>query len=89
MMYSGASITKVADKLLHKGYITRRENPLSRREKLIKVTPAGERIANKVLADVKKAFKPVVKGLTASERNQLLKFLKVLLDNVLIAKGVV
>ncbi len=40
-LYSGANITKVTEKLVQKAYINRRENPMSRREKLVKITPIG------------------------------------------------
>ena len=42
MMLSGASITKIIDKLFSLGYTERRENPDSRREKLVKITASGK-----------------------------------------------
>lgn len=87
LIYSGASITKVADKLLHKGYITRRENPASRREKLVKATPAGVKLCTKVLGDVKKVFSEFLVGLSATDKRQLVNYYKVLFENVLKMKG--
>ena len=86
MKYSGASITKIADLLLEKGYITRRENPRSRREKLIRATPAGEKTAVQALAEIDKLNGPLMKGLSGTERRDLLKSLKVIFENIISVK---
>ena len=82
LIYSGASITKVADKLLHKGFITRRENPASRREKLVKSTPAGMKLCSKVLNESKKVFGDFVAGMSAPDKRQLLNLYKIIFGNV-------
>ena len=81
-LFSGASITKVAEKLLNKGFITRRENPRSRREKLVKVTPSGEKLTTKVLQAYKENYPKIMKGLSQSSKDRLLKDLKIIFSNV-------
>lgn len=81
-LFSGASITKVAEKLLNKGFITRRENPKSRREKLVKVTPSGEKFTTKVLQAYRENYPKVLKGLSQSSKERLLKDLKTLFGNI-------
>ena len=82
-VYSGASITKVADKLLHKGYITRRENPASRREKLVKITPAGTKVCVQVLKNIRKVYGSFFSAFPATEKRKMLKHFSTFLDTVL------
>ena len=87
LIYSGASITKVADKLVHKGFITRRENPASRREKLVKITPSGSKLCGKVLGDSKKVYAGFFKGLSGTDKRSLLDYYKTVFVNVLGFQG--
>jgi DNA-binding MarR family transcriptional regulator len=82
-LFSGASITKVAEKLLNKGCITRRENPKSRREKLVKITPAGDKILAKVLRMFRSRYPEVLKGLSPAYKDKFLKELKNIFANVI------
>jgi len=84
MMLSGASITKITDKLVQKGYINRRENPKSRREKLIKITPAGEKAFAKLNKEVLMLSDKATKGFSSAEKNRLFNDLKVILTNMFI-----
>lgn len=86
-LLSGASITKVAEKLMHKGYITRRENPKSRREKLVKITTAGEKLTAKVLQAYKAQYPKVLRNLSSSAKERLLKDLKIIFNNIMDLKG--
>ena len=81
-LFSGASITKVAEKLLNKGFITRRENPRSRREKLVKVTSSGEKLTAKVLQAYKSNYPKIMEGLSQSAKDRLLKDLKIIFGNI-------
>jgi DNA-binding MarR family transcriptional regulator len=86
-LFSGASITKVAEKLMRKGLITRRENPKSRREKLVKITPAGEKLVTKVLLSYKAQYPKVLDNIPSSSKDRLLKDLKTIFNNVMALKG--
>jgi DNA-binding MarR family transcriptional regulator len=82
-LFSGASITKVAEKLLTNGYITRRENPKSRREKLVKITPSGEKILERILQLFNTLYPDILDGLKDPAKTRLVKDLKVIMANVL------
>jgi DNA-binding MarR family transcriptional regulator len=81
-LLSGASITKVTEKLYKKGFITRRENPLSRREKLIKITPTGEKMADSMLKETRKLNGTILAGLNQSAKEKALKALRQISQNV-------
>ena len=82
MMLSGASITKITDKLVTKGYIHRRENPKSRREKLIRITPNGEKAFAKLKKEIFALNEKALKGLTAADKSRIFGDLKVVLANM-------
>lgn len=82
-LYSGANITKVTEKLVQKGYINRRENPLSRREKLVKITPSGAKFFGKVIASVRKTYGPILKGVSKSAKESCLKDMNTMFGNLL------
>lgn len=87
IIFSGASVTKIAEKLVLGGLITRRVNPSSRREKLIKATPAGRRMIDSLAGNLKKLNKEVVKGFSAAQKRQMLDICKAVLQNAMEAAG--
>jgi DNA-binding MarR family transcriptional regulator len=82
MMLSGASITKITDKLVQKGYIHRRENPKSRREKLIKITQNGEKAFARLNKEISTLNEKAVKGFSSADKNSLFSDMKVILTNM-------
>ena len=82
-LYSGANITKVTEKLVQKNYINRRENPLSRREKLVKITPSGAKFFGKVITAVRKTYGPILKGVSKSAKEGCLKDMNTMIRNLL------
>lgn len=48
LIASASNVTKVVDKLVKSGLLTRRENPLARRENIICVTAKGQRLIDKI-----------------------------------------
>jgi DNA-binding MarR family transcriptional regulator len=82
-LFSGASITKVAEKLLNKAYVTRRENPASRREKLVKITATGEKALAKVQRTFKSRYPSLLNGFSPNAKDRLLKDLKAYFTNVM------
>jgi DNA-binding MarR family transcriptional regulator len=86
-LFSGASITKVAEKLLTKGYITRRENPKSRREKLVRITPSGEKLIEKIMQVLSTLYPAVLEGVKESTKSRLLKDINDIMANVVEMKG--
>ena len=83
IIFSGASITKIVEKLVMAGFITRRVNPTSRREKLIKATPTGRKIIEKLANNLKKLNEEVVKGFDAAQKRQMLTICESVLRNAL------
>ena len=83
IVFSGASITKIVEKLVAGGLITRRVNPASRREKLIKATPAGKRMIAKLVKELKTLIKSVTKGFTVGEKRRLIRDMRSILGNAL------
>ena len=82
VMLSGASITKITEKLLQKGFIARRENPKSRREKLVKITANGKKAFTKLMKSIRKLNSVVLGGLTSAEKNNFLKMLGKIQANI-------
>jgi len=83
LVFSGASITKIVDKLVGSGLITRRVNPSSRREKLIKATPAGNKMITTLIGDIKSQDKLLTKGLAADGKRLMVKWSDAILKNAL------
>ena len=81
IVFSGASITKIIDKLFRNGYVTRRVNPDSHREKLIRITPAGKKNIAKIMIDVKNLNVEMTRGFTDADKKRLLKDLMHVLRN--------
>jgi DNA-binding MarR family transcriptional regulator len=81
LVFSSASITKIADKLVAGRLITRRVNPGSRREKLIKTTPAGNKTITKLIDDIKSQDKLLTRNLTADEKRLMVKMSDAILRN--------
>ena len=86
-LYSGANITKVTEKLVQKGFINRRENPVSRREKLVKITPAGNKFVSRVMSKIRKMYGSILKSLTVNSKEKCLKDLNIILGNMIEMAG--
>jgi DNA-binding MarR family transcriptional regulator len=87
IVFSGASITKIIDKLFRNGYVKRRVNPGSRREKLVKITPAGKKTVARLAAEFSKLSDGVTDGFSAADKKRLLKDLGQLLRNGMTIDG--
>ena len=48
LIASASNITKIAEELKKRGLISRTQNPLSRRENLIRITPAGRKLIDNI-----------------------------------------
>lgn len=81
MELSGASVTKVLDELVRKGFVEGRVNPVNRREKLIRITPDGIRMFNKAINEVSKLYNQFMLELSQSEKQRVLKSQKAMVAN--------
>lgn len=73
---SGA--TRLVDKLIHKGYALRRENPNDGRVCCIVPTPAGKDLMNRIEHDAAQAQERVLKKLDSSMRQVVIASLQAL-----------
>jgi len=87
IIFSGASITKVVEKLVNNGYVTRRVNPASRREKLIKATSAGRRLIERLVNGLKELNENVLEGFSPAEKSEMLVICARVLQNAIKASG--
>ena len=75
-----AAITKVLKKLEEKQYIERLDNKFDKRGKLVKLTPLGREVYDKVMKDIldfeEKCFSPLSEEEKQTMKNLFIKLLK-------------
>lgn len=76
-----ASVTRIIDLLVKSKYLDRKVNPKDRRTSILKVTPAGEDIINKVQDLVLQNRKMAQIGITIEELENLNATLKKIIKN--------
>ena len=55
MLDKDSDVSRIVDRLFEKGYLTRKENPEDRREKLVEITELGSSLLNSMFECEKKA----------------------------------
>ncbi len=80
-------ITRMADRLLEKGLITRARDREDRRVVRLTLTPKGKRLASRVERARVEDMKAVLRGLSPSERECLLAVFKKIGDQLEAARG--
>lgn len=75
MYVSFPNITVLLKRMERKGLIERSGNPADRREKYVRVSPAGERLLRRIWTGHPKQMDLVMKGLTAAERKEMARLL--------------
>lgn len=81
MMTSGG-MTAALDRLERKAHVARSPNPDDRRGTLIRLTPAGRKLADRAMGLHVKAEARIVEGLDAAEREELSSLLRKLLRSL-------
>lgn len=76
-----ASITRIIELLVKSKYLDRKVNPKDRRTSILKVTPSGEEIINKVQGLVLENRKVAQAGITFEELENLNATLKKIIKN--------
>jgi DNA-binding MarR family transcriptional regulator len=66
-----SSATRVVDRLLALGLVTRRDNPRDRRHLVLEVTPAGDRLLRSVMRRRQRAVKAILAKVPVEERPSL------------------
>jgi DNA-binding MarR family transcriptional regulator len=63
-----SSATRVVDRLLAAGLVTRRDNPADRRHLLLELTPAGRRLLRTVMRRREAAIRTILSRISTDER---------------------
>jgi MarR family transcriptional regulator, negative regulator of the multidrug operon emrRAB len=79
---SPANLTRIADSLVERGYVSRDPDVTDRRRMLLALLPEGERLLNEMLPDVCREVTALFAGFTATDRKQMLAFFKRLLAGI-------
>lgn len=74
--FDRTTITGVADRLVAKGLITRRESNRDRRARELTITAAGRQTLRGIAPAVEAAQRTMLRGLTDREANELLRLLQ-------------
>ena len=81
MFFSSGGLTKVLTRLVQAGLIERLENPQDKRSKLVKLNEQGKQLVEKIMPELHKKDKALLKGLTQQEQVQLQALLQKTLDH--------
>jgi DNA-binding MarR family transcriptional regulator len=73
---NASSALRMIDRLLVAGLVTRRDNPETRREVLLGLSPEGRRVVRRVTRRRRSELARVVKAMPAAHRSQLLAALR-------------
>ena len=80
LLFTAGAITKVLKKLKEKQYIERLDNKFDKRGKLVKLTPLGREVYDKVMKDIldfeEKCFSPLSEEEKQTMKNLFIKLLK-------------
>jgi MarR family transcriptional repressor of emrRAB len=79
---SPANLTRIADALVERGYVSRDLDIADRRRMLLTLLPEGERALQQTLPGVSGEVTALFAGFTATEKKQMLKFAKRLLASI-------
>lgn len=75
MIQRTSNVTRLVDKLLAKGLVTRSECPTNRRKMDINITPVGEALLKKLNNKVEQFHLPMTDNLTPAEAETLTKLI--------------
>jgi DNA-binding MarR family transcriptional regulator len=73
---NASTAMRVIDRLVAAGLVSRTENPASRREVVLCLTPAGERVVGDVIASRRSAIAALVQGISAGDQATLVSCLR-------------
>ena len=68
-----STFSRSLDRMVASGWVRRKQNPGSRREVIITLTPEGESIVNDVTQRRREDFRSILAGLTPAQRRQVLE----------------
>jgi DNA-binding MarR family transcriptional regulator len=65
-----SAASRVVDRLVHDGYVSRQENPGDRRQKQLMLTDQGKGLIDRIEAVFVQATRPILKALSSSEQDR-------------------
>lgn len=75
LLVNSSTALRMVDRLANRGLVSRRVNPASRREVLLRLTETGQRIVNEVTARRREEIAAIVVNMSARDRAGLVKAL--------------
>jgi DNA-binding MarR family transcriptional regulator len=75
-----STATRMCDRLVSRGLIEREQSPESRREVLVRLTPAGSRLLARVTANRRRAIRQVVANVPEDQRETMVDALQAFSD---------
>ncbi len=79
---SPANLTRNADSLVERGYVSRDPDLADRRRMLLTLLPEGERLLHEMLPGVSREVTALFAGFSAAEKKQMLQFVQRLLAGI-------
>lgn len=79
---SPANLTRIADALVKRGYLSRRADVDDRRRMLLQLKPAGRRLLDKILPGVCSELTLLFADFSTAEKKQMLQFFQRLLSGI-------
>jgi len=83
LMVTGGNVTGLTDDLEHEGTVVRESSPSDRRAWIVRLTPKGRRLMQRMLPEIRAAVRPVLlDGFSDREEAELRRLLNKISDNV-------
>lgn len=82
LAHSPANLTRIADSLVERGYVSRDPDEADRRRMLLTLLPEGERLLHEMLPGVSREVTALFAGFTDAERKQMLESFRHLLAGI-------
>jgi len=79
---SPANLTRIADSLVERGYVSRDPDVADRRRMMLALRPEGERLLQEMLPGVCREVTALFAGFTGTDKQQMLQFFKQLLAGI-------
>lgn len=79
---SPANLTRIADALVERGFVSRDTDLADRRRMLLTLLPEGERLLREMLPEVCRDVTALFAGFTGTDQKQMLKYFKRLLAGI-------
>ncbi len=76
-----AAVTRMAERLVKRGYLERKPNPADRRRQRLEVTTGGQTVANQLAPLIRANREQATEGLSVNEQAELRRLLRKITQN--------